>query len=267
MDLNKELQKLEQVQMPKPERVLTMYLNTDLADPEQQGGEYKIHLKNAMNNFENYLQESGDKDELKNFRALRDDVEKYMQRYEQDLSKSIILFASTDGSIWTALPVQLPVKSEFHWEESPVLDQFKELKKQSPKTGIILVQQQNVKIVEAQLGALEGTKEYELDLDVEDWREKVGPHQANPSMGSGGKSPQKDLFDDKFKAHQHRWYKSLAPTLDKMAKDHGWETIYLVGDKEEAEDIQSHMNKPIHEVVNKNLLQYEEHKVIEEVAL
>ncbi|MYL55415.1 hypothetical protein GLW08_19050 [Pontibacillus yanchengensis] len=267
MSIEKELKRLENLHVNKPDGVLTMYLNTDLADPEQQGGEWKIHFKNGMNNFDHYLQESDNKDEKRNFRELKEKIETYVQDYERNLSKSLIVIASTDGSVWFAQPVQMPVKTEFFWEETPVLDQLKELYNKFPKTGIILVQQEQVKVIGAELGSVQGTKHYELDLDTDDWREAQGPHQAQASMGKGGKSPQKEQFEDRFEANQQRWYKSLAPTLDKLAKNEGFEEVILVGAREEAEEIESHMNKPVKEIVNKNLLEHEETKVIDEVIL
>ncbi|MFC0523814.1 VLRF1 family aeRF1-type release factor [Pontibacillus salicampi] len=267
MSMEKELKKLENYYVTKPDGILTMYLNTDLADPEQQGGEWKIHFKNGMNNFDHYLMESGDKDEKRNFRAIKEKLETYIQDYERNLSKSLIVFASSDGELFFAQPVQMPVKTEFFWEDHPVLDQLHQLTEQFPKTGVVLVQQENVKILEAELGALQDTTHYELDLNTEDWREATGPHQAQATMGKGGKNPQKEEFEDRFRAHQQRWYKRLAPTLDKMAKDRNWQEIYLVGAREEAEEIESNMNKPVKEVVNKNLLEHEETKVLNEVVL
>ncbi|QHE53475.1 VLRF1 family aeRF1-type release factor [Pontibacillus sp. HMF3514] len=266
MNLHKELKRLENFYAEKPDQVLTMYLNTDLSDPEQQGGEWKIHFKNGMNNFEHYLQESGNKDELKNFRNLKEQLEKFILEYERNLSKSLVVIASTDGELWFAQPIQMPVKTEFYWEDTPQLHQLRELHEKFPRTGIILVQQNNIKIIESELGAVHDTDHYELDIDTEDWRQNTGPHQAKPSMGSG-KSPQKEQFYDRFHANQQRWYKSIAPTLDKLAKDGNWEAIYIVGNKEEAEEIESHMNKPITEIVPKNLLEHEETKVIDEVVL
>lgn len=67
MDLNKEIKKLENIHLEKPQQVFTMYLNTDPSDPEQQGGEWKIHLKNGLNNFEAYLKEDGDSEEKETF--------------------------------------------------------------------------------------------------------------------------------------------------------------------------------------------------------
>ena len=55
MDINAKLKELESVNRENGNKVFTMYLNTDPADPDQQGGEWKIHFKNGMRNFESYL--------------------------------------------------------------------------------------------------------------------------------------------------------------------------------------------------------------------
>ncbi|WLR52892.1 VLRF1 family aeRF1-type release factor [Bacillus tianshenii] len=265
MDMNKEIKKLENIQQQKPNRVLSIYLNTDPSDPDQQGGEWKIHLKNGLKSFENYMKEDDDKDEKRSYRNVREKVEEFMHENEKNLKKSVVLFASGDDSVWFAQILQMPVKTEFHWEDSPHLDQLKEMQETFPRTGIVLTQQDEIKILKTELGALLDTRHLELDLDTEDWRQATGPHRADPSMGSGGKSTQRDQFKERFEANRQRWYKTLATLVDKMAKDNDWERIYIVGDKEEAKDLENNMNKQVTNVINKNLLGHEETKVIEEV--
>lgn len=266
MNINKEIKKLEQIHLEKPQKVFTMYLNTDPSDPDQQGGEWKIQLKNGLNNFESYLKEDGDSDEKRNYWAVKEKVQKFIDENEQHFAKSVVIIASGDDTVWFAERFQMPVKTEFYWEESPVLNQLKEMTEAFPKTGIILTQKNQIKLIDAELGTLNDTQLFELDLDTEDWRQHQGPHRAQPSMGSGGaKSSQKDEYKERFEANRYRWYKSVAPKLDKLAKDYGWEQFYLVGDKEELKDLQDNMNKEAKDFVNKNLLDHEEKSVIEEV--
>ncbi|WP_026569537.1 MULTISPECIES: VLRF1 family aeRF1-type release factor [Sediminibacillus] len=266
MKFDKQLKQLENIQLQRPNRVLSMYLNTDPSDPEQQGGEWKIHLKNGLNHFESYLKESGDNQELKNFQAVREKVERFVQGNEQAFKKGIVLFASADEQVWFAERLQMRLQTEFHWEDAPVTDQLKELRNKFPKSGIILVQQNQVKVIEAELGAILETKHYELDLDTEDWREYTAEQKRPMSMGKGGKDPSRDSFDARVSANQQRWYKGLAPKLDKLAKDNQWDRIYLVGEKEEAKDMESYMNKEVYQVEGKNMLDHEEMKVIEKVV-
>ncbi|WP_079526984.1 VLRF1 family aeRF1-type release factor [Halobacillus hunanensis] len=267
MNLDDKIKKLENVHLEKPHRVFTMYLNTDPSDPDQQGGEWRIHLKNGLNNFEAYLQEEGDSEEKRNFEAVKEKVNHYIQENEQHFAKSVVLFATADDSVWFAERLQMPVTSEFYWEESPVLDQLKEMQETFPKTGVVLTQKNQIKLIDAELGSLNDTQLFELDLNTEDWRQHQGPHHADASMGSGGaKSSKQDEFQERFEANRYRWYKSVAPIIDKQAKQYGWEHIYLVGDKKETEDLQENMNKQIRKVINKNLLDHEEMHVLEEVV-
>lgn len=266
MNIHKELEKLEKVYKEKPQRVLSMYLNTDRSDSDQQGGEWKLHLKNGLEGFENYLQKDGNSEEKRNYWAVKEMVEQYMHENEQDLAKSVVIFATGDQSVWFANKFQIPVKTEFNWDETPKLDQIMQMAKQFPETGIILTQKDKIKILDTEFGILKDTKFYQLDLNTEDWREQTGPHRAQPSMGSGGKNTRVEQYEARSNANRYRWYKSIASTLDKIAKDKGWEKIVIVGDKEEAEILSNNMTKEITKVVPKNMLEHEEMKVINEAV-
>lgn len=266
MDRYKEIKKLENVYLEPPERVFSMYLNTDPADPEQQGGEWKIHLKNGLNSFENYMKADNDTDEKRNFSEIKEKVERYMHDNEQSLAKSVVIFATADNSIWFAEKFQMPVETEIRWEETAKLDQLKEMFRKFPQTGIILTQKNAIKVLDTELGSLKETRLYELDLDTESWKEHTGPHRAQATVGSGGKSTKTEQFEARFDANRNRWYKTIASTLDKMAKDHKWQQIYLVGRKEEADDLADNMNKTITDKVSKNMLEHEEMKIINEVV-
>ncbi|SER61629.1 hypothetical protein SAMN04487944_10731 [Gracilibacillus ureilyticus] len=267
MNLHEEIKKLENVRLGKPNRIFTMYLNTDRADPEQQGGEWKIHLKNGLRNFESYLQEDGDSDEKRNFWAVKEKVEKYIKENEQSLAKSVVIFATGDGSIWFAEKFQLPVKTVFEWDDVAHTDQLKEMYDTFPKSGIILTQKEAVKVLDTELGSLKDSHVFEFDIETEDWREYAGPPRGQASLGPGGRNSQPDQFKERFDANRYRWYKSLASTLDRFAKGLNWENIYLVGDKEEVNDLKENMNKKVTKVVGKNMLDHEEMKIINEVVL
>lgn len=265
MDMNKEIKNLESIHLEKPERVFSMYLNTDPADPEQQGGEWKIHLKNGLKNFEKHLQEDEDADEKRNFKKVKKKVESYIRENELDLAKSVVIFATADDSVWFAERFQIAVKTEFYWRDIAKVDQLITMSNDFPKTGVILTQRDAIKILNIELGTLKDTELFELDIETEDWRHHTGPHRATASRGSGGKSTKREQFQARFEANRHRWYKSIAPKLDKMAKDNGWKHIYLVGEKEEARDLGDHMQKPINAIIEKNMLEHDESKVIKEI--
>ncbi|MCG3419675.1 VLRF1 family aeRF1-type release factor [Oceanobacillus jordanicus] len=261
MNFNKEIEKLENIRREGPNKVFTMYLNTDPSDPEQQGGEWKIHLKNGLRNFEQYLEESGDKEELKNFQLVKQKVEKFVKGNEQEFLRSVFIIATADEEVWFADRVQMRMNTEFFWQETPELTQLRKLTDVYPKSGIILVQQDEIKVIEAYLNEIEDTDSFELDLDTNDWRKKKGPR---PALGQGS-TMQKDGFQSRFNANKHRWYKQIAPKLDKRAKEHEWEKLFVIGEPDPANALTEELNKPVEKVIQKNMLDHEESKVLEEV--
>ncbi|ALX47149.1 VLRF1 family aeRF1-type release factor [Lentibacillus amyloliquefaciens] len=265
MSLRQQINQLEHIKKEQDNKILTMYLNTDPSDANQQAGEWKLHLKNGLRNFESYLKEDNDKEELKNFQLVKQKVEKFVHNNEQHFRKGIILFASADEEIWFADRFQMPIKTEFYWETIPELEQLKELEETYPNTGIILVQKDEIKIIESHLNEILETDYYKFDLDTDKWRQFTGPHKADASMGSGGRSTQQDKFNARYEANKQRWYKSIAPKLDKKAKDHEWENIYVVGEPDDASELKEEMNKPVTGLIQKNLLHHEETKVLEEI--
>ncbi|WP_456271254.1 VLRF1 family aeRF1-type release factor [Bacillus sp. AK031] len=265
MTFTKKLKKLDNLHLQKPDKLLTMYLNTDRRDPDQQGGKWKIALKNGFNSFEEYLEISSE-DEKKRFHSIRERVERYVNSLERDLPRSIVVFASEDSGIWETFELQVPVQTNFYWEEQAVLDQLRELHDQNPLTGLILLQQDQVKLIETEFGQIEDTEFYNFDVDTEEWRRHKGPQPADINIGSnGGSANQDDHFKDRLEANQKRWFKSLGSELDKQAADRKWEKIILVGDKDTGHLLSENMNKEINDFVQKNLLNEKEERVLEEV--
>lgn len=263
MNLGKQIQQLEQIRGVGANKVLSMYLNTDPADPDQQGGKWKINLKNGLRNFDKYLQESNDPEEIANFRKVREKVLAYIEENELDLKKGMILFATADDSIWFAAKVQVRVKTDFYWQENLVLDQLKQIKREYPKSGIILVQHNQVKIIESNLNEIEDTVHYELDFLTEEWKKRKQPQKLqtldNPHQGDP------DLFMERTEANMKRWYRNLAPKLDRMAKEQDWEKIIVMGEADAANTLLELMNKPVDALIQKNLFYQEERKVLNEV--
>ncbi|RAS88342.1 VLRF1 family aeRF1-type release factor [Priestia endophytica] len=265
MSLNKVFNKLEHVKTQAPDKILTLYINTDRRDQDQQGGEYKIALKTGFKRLEEYMKRS-DEEEQKRVCALREKVEGYIRDQERKMPRSFVIFASCDSEIWEVLSLQIPVETNFHWEEYPVLEPLQRLYETYPNTGIVLLQQTEVKIIDTKLSKVQGVKHYHYDLDIDDWRLHEGPSKADINMGGGANvASQKDEFQERVTANHKRFWKSMGSKLDKIAADNKWTSILLVGDKEIAKTIEGNMNKKIDEMIEKNLLNEEENKVVQEL--
>jgi hypothetical protein len=265
MTITKKIEELKSIQLEEPNKILSMYLNTDRSSMNQQNGEWKIKLKNGLKKLEEYIEAGGTKEALKNFKKIKEMVNSEILEHERDLQRSVVLFASADQQVWSVDFLQLPVETNFYWEEYPVVDQLEELKENYPSSGIVVVNQEEVRVVEAELGQVKESIHYTLDLETEDWRQHEGPHHADVTLGKGGKSYQQEQYKDRFEANKQRWYKSLAPKIDKKAKDHHWEQIVVIGEKEEALQLKEQMNKEIEKLIAKNLGNRADHEIVSEV--
>src|SRR5690625_5794280 len=93
------------------------------------------------------------------------------------------------------------LKSEYDWKREPNLTQLKELEIEFPKTGMILVQQNYVKVIDAFLNEIRDIHFYELDLDTEDWSVKKGPGRGGGGMRTGDANYQEDKFKNRSEEH------------------------------------------------------------------
>jgi hypothetical protein len=266
MNLNKQLDHLAYVRREDANKIFTMYLSTDPSDPDQRGGKWKINFKKGMRNFESYLREDSNKEELKNFQLVRQKVEKFVYGHEPDMLKGVIVFATADEEIWFADRFQMPMESTFAWQETPDLDQIKYLKEHYPKSGIILVQQNEIKVIESDLNRIEETTSFELDLNTDDWRQMRKPRKGRTTVGAPGVANyQQDKIEARYEENKHRWYKKIAPRIDKRAKEHHWEKIFVVGEADPAMQLKIEMNRHVNGIIQKNMLDHEESNILREV--
>lgn len=239
-------------------KVFTLYLNTDPRDSEQQKGEWKIHLKNLLKDVG---EKTMDSDSKKQFKTIQEKVEKEIYGRERELLRSHVLFATANGDVWFSESLQVPVETEYHWTDYPVLDQMKQMEETYPYAGIVTIQQDEALVLETEIGVLLSETQYELDLNTDAWRENQGPQGDDRTQGGANR----EEFKDRVQAHQQRWFKDLVSTIEKKAKDKGWKELYLVGEKEDVNALQSYFDKTIDKVVPRNLLNQGADSILVEV--
>lgn len=260
------LNQLENVYRDGKDKVFSMYLNTDPTDPDQKGGKWRLQFKNGIRNFEEYLQKSKDKEELHSFQHVKHKLKKFMDEHEQHLQRSVVLFATADEEVWFAQCLRVGVESEFHWKETAETAQLRSILHQYPKIGVVLVQKNEIKVVEAKLNRIENMSHYEFDIDQENWHVKQSTSKAGQAAAAKQKAgAQKDRFRAKFKANLQRWYKTIAPKLDKQAKESEWQQTFIVGEKEVTTALKDQMHQPIERIIHKNMMDAEEDKVLTEI--
>ncbi|WP_085522314.1 VLRF1 family aeRF1-type release factor [Tuberibacillus sp. Marseille-P3662] len=261
MSLKKDINELMKVNVEEPKKVLTMYLNTDRKSPEQQKGEWKIHLKNGLKNLEEKAKKSGSQKEMDQAKEIIKKVEDIVYGNERELLRGLVLMTTADENIWFMKTLQVPVETAFHWETYPVLDQLQALEKTYPYMGIVLIQKDEAAVLETEMGVLEEQTHYTLDLNTDDWREHQGP-QGDDITEGGSK---KDEYDERVEAHQQRWFKNLVSEVERKADSSNWEKIYLVGERDEVKALKSYFNKEVDKIISRNLLNRNADKILDAV--
>src|SRR6185312_2183034 len=135
MSLSEKLKELKEFECSS-RCVLSVYLNTNPADPEQQNGAWRIHLKTGLKRIDEYIKASNDEKELKAFRELKKKVDTEIEENQNDLHKGVVIFASEN--LWHVYYVQVSVKTSFHWEDRPMLEELEYMYKAYPEAGIVL---------------------------------------------------------------------------------------------------------------------------------
>ncbi|WP_416148900.1 VLRF1 family aeRF1-type release factor [Salipaludibacillus sp. HK11] len=262
MALENELQYLNDFKSTDGNSVLTVYLNTDPANPDQQKGEWKIRLKNGLNRIQEYLDASSDEAEKKQYKKLKKKIDDEIERNRTELQKGVIIFASDEEDLWSVHYLQIPVKTSFHWERHPVLDQISELQQQYPRSGVILPNQDEVKVIDTELGIINDERTYHFDPGSEDWTFKDG--LASSDRTASG-ATHVDKIQQRFEENRHRFYKKMAGNVDKLKKDRDWKEVHLVGEAEMIRSFETSLRTKPAGVVKKNLNKAEPKKVLEEV--
>lgn len=261
MRLKDEINELKKVKVEDPKKIFTMYLNTDRSSPDQQKGEWKIHLKNGLKGLADATKESDSHEEKNQSKTIRVKVEKEVYEKERELLRGLVLIATADEEVWFEKTLQIPVKTEFHWEDHPVLDQLEMLERDYPYTGIVVIQKDEAAILETEMGMLVDQSHYTLDMNTDDWRQHQGPQGDDLTVGGA----KRDEYNERVKANQQRWFKSLVSTVEKKAGQNNWEQLYLVGEKDEVEPLKEYFNTTIDKTIPRNLLNRDADKILAEI--
>lgn len=258
MLISEQLQQLQNTVYDEPKKVFSLYLNMDPENPDEKGQKWKIKLKKALQSLEKETTDSDSHEEKNQSKTIRQKIEKEIYGKEDQLKRSLILFATADEDLWFSYALNLPVTTESHWTNRPEVAQLQTLLSDYPHTGILVMQQDQARVIETEVGRLLDTTHYELNISNDQWREHSGPQGSDLTQGGS----QKDEYQEHKEAHQQRWFKNLAAKIEKKAKDQGWEQIWLVGEKDEINPLQGYFNKKINKTVPKNVLHWSNDSIL-----
>lgn len=211
--------------------VLSVYLNTNPGDPVQLNGAWDIHLKNGLKQIEKSLSDSQKEDELKIFSKTKKKILKEIDDNKKEFNKGLVIFASEDPELWSVHYVQVPVKSSFHWEDHPVIEQLEYMYKAYPEAGIVLPSFGEVRILDTAMGVVKEDMTYIFDPNLEVWGElKDMDPDGNHVIGNS----HIDFLDARLKENLQRFFKGMGTNIERLKKERGWIEVHVSGETEYA---------------------------------
>ncbi|AIY06497.1 hypothetical protein Plano_2532 [Planococcus sp. PAMC 21323] len=271
MTLYDKIQELKSFECPD-RCVLSVYLNTNPTDLNAQNGAWKIHLKNGLKRLDEYLKASNNEEEMKAYKNIRKKVEKEILDNQNELQKGVVIFASEQNDLWSVHYVQVPVKTSFHWENKPELEELRYMYKAYPYAGIVLPGFKGIRVIDTSMGIINEEFFYEFDSGLEVWTEqkgarssgRVGVGAGSTVTGGGGGSPSDEL-DHRLKENLERFYKDMGGKMDKLKKERKWEEIHVVGEADHAKSFAKTLQQKPKSCVYKNLMNNDPGKILHEV--
>ena len=249
MTLIKELQALKNFHC-NDRCVLSVYLNTHPGDPTQLNGGWQLHLKNGFKRINEYLTASEDETEIKAFKKNKEKIVKEIESNQNDLSKGVVIFASVEPELWSVHYVQVPVKTSFHWENHPVLEEMEYMYKAYPEAGIVLPSFGEVRILDTAMGLVKDELTYRFDPNLEVWGEqKKVNDDDHPAIGSS----RVDILEPRLKENLNRFFKDMGKTVERLKKERGWKEIHVTGETEMANAFAETLREKPASCIYKNL--------------
>lgn len=236
--------------------VLSIYLNTNPGTED-----WKIRLKNGLKKTAQYIAASNP-EQVKQFSKIRNKVSVTIKNSQTSFTNSLICFASTDHL--KIYHLQVPVENDFQWNVKPATEQLDSINKHFSKTGVILLQSDKVTLITSSLGELVHETHYELDLERENWKQYKGLAFGNIYASSAN---HRHKFNRRLKENQSRWYKEIAPTIERHAKQQKWKGVHLAGPADLTNDMKNLLNVDIIGETTRNYSGKSAHAVLDRTIL
>lgn len=211
--------------------VLTVYLNTNPASDD-----WKIRLKNGLRRTTEYVN-AANPEQLDEFVQVRRKVERAIQDVQRSLTNSLICLATKEQLLLYQL--QIPVENDFTWKSEPNIEQLNLLFKTYARSGVILLQQEQVTLITSSLGEVYNEVHYELDLQSEHWKRYKGRSYGNIVASSAS---HEHKFKRRMKENRERWYREIAQTINQYAREQGWTGVHLAGPTELINLLKKYLN-------------------------
>ena len=261
MAIIEELQALKEYSCNK-RCVLTVYLNTNPGDPEQLNGGWKIHLKSGLKRIGEYLDASSDENEIKAFNRVKNKIIDEIEENQQELRKGVVIFASANDDLWSVHYVQVPVKTNFYWEDHAVTEQLEYMYKAYPEAGIIMPSFGEVRVLDTAMGFVRDDLTFTYDPVSEVWGEKKKVDAKGRRAVASSKSSE---LEPRYNMNANSFFKGMRTTIEQLKKKRGWRELHVAGEAEMANAFAESLRELPSSCIYKNLNNSKANEVVHQV--
>lgn len=206
------------------EPVLTAYLDTDPANPRNQG---RKGPATWLRSEARRLVAAWGPSEREACLAQADRVGEYLTDRRGGGSKGLVVFAGPNT--WRLLPLQVRVEEEIYWGE-PALGQLLWLLDEHQPCGIVVVSRSGARFFRYRMGEIEEDAARPIEVDTSQWKER------NLVMGVG---TEHDLYDRRVNAQLQRFYEEIARECQRWSQQERLHPIALLGNLRAIEQVRA----------------------------
>ncbi|MGE5636455.1 MAG: VLRF1 family aeRF1-type release factor [Nocardioidaceae bacterium] len=223
--------------------VLSVYVEADAgADPGLQGA--AIDIKNRLAQLERNIAAEGPPERT---RALREGIDRLAPELErltspQEQGRGRALFAPLgEEQEVVRFSSQMPLTNRVVLDASPFIHPLLELLDEGRPAGVLLVSQDEARLLEWRLGELRPLERIEPEV-VEAPHERSGPVGSSPSSRPG--TPKREQRQARERDQTRRFLARVEADASRLAAENGWERVLVSGGERLTEPLAAALTRP-----------------------
>lgn len=223
--------------------VLSVYVEADAgADPGLQGA--AIDIKNRLAQLERNIAAEGPPERT---RALREGIDRLAPELErltspQEQGRGRALFAPLgEEQEVVRFSSQMPLTNRVVLDASPFIHPLLELLDEGRPAGVLLVSQDEARLLEWRLGELRPLERIEPEV-VEAPHERSGPVGSSPSSRPG--TPKREQRQARERDQTRRFLDRVEADASRLAAENGWERVLVSGGERLTEPLAAALTRP-----------------------
>ena len=232
--------------------VLSVYLDVDQSKASNLNRNFQSALKDLLRSVEARLEGA----QLKHFAADAARVQDHVSGFEPS-GKGLILFADVSENFFWSREVQVPVRNNARWSDTPYVNPLLALLDDYERYGVVLVDRERGRLFTVFMGEIAEHEDFLASLPV---RRIKSP--GTDQMFSERR------FQNKAATHAHLHLKRVAESLDKLVDQYGFDRILIAGPVEPTGELHRLLSKRVRGRVVERLslpVTASAHRVLEEV--